>query len=379
MRRIIFISRSYLPDITGGTLVRAGSVKYLQDQGYQVTVITPNYRRKNIIKEGNTIYIPLKSNKLLLRSMEHLGIIEDYLDLWVKDAFNYLVTYVKKEDFVLATSGGELGCIKLASILKNKIGCRTVVNLHDPIAYTKVEGRKINKIFHASREAQEYKYLKEMDLIITSSEYYKDVLSKKYPEMKSKIKNNYFGYINNINYVETCTSDSLRIGYGGALGRAQQPELLLDITKEAQGVEVFMVGDSRKVRRLKRKYPKCNFVPHMANDKYVEFVQNNFDIGFVSLVGDYFASCVPSKIYEFINMSKPILAALPNGDAKEIINTNGFGIACYYKDYQGLKKAIVDLSDPIYRNEIIKNMREQKEAWPMSERIKEVDMWLREL
>ena len=78
-------------------------------------------------------------------------------------------------------------------------------------------------------------------------------------------------------------------------------------------------------------------------------------------------------------MCKPILAALPNGDAKEIINTNGFGIACYYKDYQGLKKAIVDLSDPIYRNEIVKTMKEQKEAWSMSERIKEVDVWLREL
>lgn len=379
MSKLFYITRSYFPDITGGTLVRGGSVKYLIELGYDVTVIAPNYYGTNIYQKENVIYIPVRYKKVFTKAIEYAGIFEDYLDPWIKDVFPLLFNLVTREDLVMATSGGELGCIKLASILKNKIGCRTVVNLHDPIAYSKVEGRKINKIFHASREAQEYKYLKEMDLIITSSEYYKDVLSKKYPEMKSKIKNNYFGYINNINYVETCTSDSLRIGYGGALGRAQQPELLLDITKEIQGVEVFMVGDSRKVRRLKRKYPKCNFVPHMANDKYVEFVQNNFDIGFVSLVGDYFASCVPSKIYEFINMCKPILAALPNGDAKEIINTNGFGIACYYKDYQGLKKAIVDLSDPIYRNEIIKNMKEQKEAWSMSERIKEVDVWLREL
>ena len=379
MRRIIFISRSYLPDITGGTLVRAGSVKHLQDQGYQVTVITPNYRGENIIKEGNTIYIPLKSNKLLLRSMEHLGIIEDYLDLWVKDAFNYLATYVKKEDLVLATSGGELGCIKLACMLKKHIGCKAIVNFHDPLDYSRVYGDKINKIFHVSREEQERKYLSEIDLIITSSDYYRMALMNKYPEFGLKIKNNYFGYTKEIDCVKPTVSEKLRIGYGGALGLAQSPWLLHEVAKGIPGVEVIIIGDPKRLHKLEKKYPQGSFVPHMESDKYVNFVQQKIDVGFVSLVGDYFASCVPSKIYEFINMCKPILAALPNGDAKEIINTNGFGIACYYKDYQGLKKAIVDLSDPIYRNEIIKNMREQKEAWPMSERIKEVDMWLREL
>jgi hypothetical protein len=379
MKRIIYITRSYLPNLTGGTIIRSGTVKNLEQLGYEIIVITPNYKNNNIQKNSNVIYIPIKLNKMISIPLEMIGIFEDYLDTWIKYAYKLIQPTLTNEDYVFATSGGELGCIKLAYMLKKETGCKTIANFHDPLDYSKVNDMKLNKIFHVSREKEESKYLKEMDLIITSSESYKSSLIKKYPEIKNKIKNNYFGFVADIANKEPLNNGLLRIGYGGALGKAQNPKLLIEITKEISEVEIFIIGNERKLRKLKSNHKKCKLIPHMEHSKYIDYVQKNFDIGFVSLAGDYFGACVPSKIYEYINLCIPILAALPDGDAKDMINNNGFGIACHYDDLESLKNSIRRLKNASFRKSIIANMQTQKHKWSMSERIKEVDNWIQSL
>ena len=63
----------------------------------------------------------------------------------------------------------------------------------------------------------------------------------------------------------------------------------------------------------------------MPHNEFLKFMIENIDIGFVSLANDYLGACVPSKIYEYINLGLPIIGALPNGDGLDIINKNNYG------------------------------------------------------
>ena len=46
------------------------------------------------------------------------------------------------------------------------------------------------------------------------------------------------------------------------------------------------------------------------------------DIGFFSLADEKFAYATPTKLFDYINLELPILAAIPNGESKDIIKKN---------------------------------------------------------
>ena len=85
------------------------------------------------------------------------------------------------------------------------------------------------------------------------------------------------------------------------------------------------------------------------------------------------------KIYEYINLELPMIGALPEGDGMEIVNDNGYGVACKYNDLDGLLVAIDKFTDRNYLNSIKQNLINDKELWNMRSRIKEVDFLLRGL
>ena len=387
-KKIYYLTRSYPPyQKGGGSLMRNGAIKYLQELGWKTAVVMPNYGSNTLKIEENTILIPQDYNIRVALYSERLGLNEDYLDRWTKVAFEYLKDKVNKEDIVFATSGGELGMIKLGSLLKDKIGCKFVVNFRDPLDYSLVNGLKLDKKFHLGREKQEERYLNNIDLIITSSKINQKSLQNKYPNLKAKIVNNYFGYIEKIdlNKYTKESSPKLRIAYVGNMGSLQKPEILYEVYKEIQSsnIKIYFIGDIsiNKILQEIRSLDDMNieFIDFLPHDEFLEFMSENIDVGFVSLTSDYLGACVPSKIYEYINLELPMIGALPNGDGKDIINNIGYGKACKYDDVEGLSKAIENFLDKEYLKSIKFNIIKDKDSWSMRNRIEEVDRLLREL
>jgi glycosyltransferase involved in cell wall biosynthesis len=371
-KKIWFLSRSYLPSVTGGTLIRKAQVELFNKAGFEVVVVTPNYGASIIEEAKGLVRIPM-SNKLRIPLLfERTGLNEDYLDLWVKRAFRYLDKAVDKNDIVFATSGGELGSIKLGSLLKNKKDCKFVVNLHDPINYTLVNGLKIRDIIHVTRDRVEKKYLSNSDLIITSSVFNQNSLQNKYPKMKDKIVNSYFGYINEVNLSEKTTSNKLRIIYAGQFLAVQAPEILAHAIENLENIDVYFIGNYEKYEPLYKFADKVNFLPFMEHSKFLEFTMKNIDAGFVSLSDDYFGACVPSKIYEYINLGIPILGALPDGDAKDIINNNCYGLTCSYSDVKSLRNNIVELQKNKVLNKCRTSVLKDRSQWSMESRTRAV-------
>jgi len=363
----------------GGVLIRKSQVELLQRSGFQVTVVTPNYQQKELLAEQNVIRVPLVYNFRASYFLERVGIYEDYLDKWVSAAYKYLLNKVQKSDIVFATSGGELACFKLGSLLKEKLGCKFVVNFQDPLDYGTVNGVKIDNRFHVSRDQQEKKYLRNVDLIITSSQVNEDSLKNKYPYLAGRIVNSYFGYIKKVDLIQKQTASKLRIAYGGVFGTLQSPEILAKALEGMDGVEAHFIGNYTYHKPIHRFLNKFNFMQFLPRDEFLKFMMQNIDVGFVSLTSDYLGACVPSKLYEYINLALPILGALPAGDAVDIINQNGYGVACKYNDLDSLRHAIQQLRDKETLCKFQENILEDRDSWSMEERIKEVAQWLRDL
>lgn len=384
--KIWFLTRSLYPyQKTGGGQIRLGQVSYLKKLGWNIKIIMPTYNDNSIKYIDNIIQIPYIQTQKLASFFERVGIYEDYLDKWVYDAFEYLKNKITKEDIIFTTSGGELSMIKLGSLLKDKIDCKFVVNFHDPLDYSLVHGLKLNNKFHISREKQEKKYLNNSDMIITSSKSNQNSLIYKYLQFKDKIECNYFGYIKKLDMLDANKkkSNKLKIAYAGNMGALQQPEILYKAyqrLKNKSNVEIYFIGDSKNYKPLSgiddTRVKLIDFMPH---GEFLKFMIENIDIGFVSLANDYLGACVPSKIYEYINLGLPMIAALPAGDGIEIINKNGYGIACNYNDIESIMNAIMKFTDKKYLKGIKNRVILDRNRWSMQTQIKEIDKLLRGL
>jgi glycosyltransferase involved in cell wall biosynthesis len=381
-RKLYYITRSFAPfQKGGGPLMRKSAVSSLKALGWDVVVVMPNYHDSALRVDDKIIQIPFFHIQKLASLLEKIGIFEDYLDIWVNKAYQYLRSSIKQDDILFATSGGDLATIKLASLLQKEIGCRFVINFRDPIVYTLVNGLKVDKKPHVSREKAEQKYISNADLIITSSNSFKEALSKKYPLLKEKIVNNYFGYIEAVTLMKKRKSDKLRIAYSGSMRSVQKPELLYEAFKKLgkeNDIELYFIGDASGYAPVKN-LQGVKLIPFMEHETFLTFMQEHIDVGFVSLASDYLGVCVPSKIYEYINLSLPILGALPHGDGMDIINNLGYGKAVYFSDVTALSNALESFLDPQFLATTQKRIEQERDKWCMDERIKEVDMLLRRL
>jgi len=381
--KIYYLTRSYSPyQKGGGPLMRTSAVAHLQELKWDISVVMPNYNSKELIIENNIIQIPFKGTHIqkLTTLLERVGVYEDYLDKWIIDAYDYLKKSITRDDIIFSTSGGELGMIKLGSLLKEESGCKFIVNFRDPLNYGEMNGLKKDKKFHVSREKALQKYIYNADLILTSSQFYEKILKLKFPYLKNNIINNYFGYIKPINtnkYIKK-TSNKLRIAYSGSMISAvQKPETLYSIFKKVNfkiDIEIYFIGDYHINQTLTKINSKnIKFIDFMPHEEFLKFMYENIDVGFLSLANNYYGACIPSKFYEYINLELPILAALPNGDASDLINANGYGYSCHYNDIDSLANALVQLNEKKQRKQFSSNIIKDKNKWAMETRIKEVN------
>jgi hypothetical protein len=385
--KIFLLTRSYPPfQLTGGAIARRAQVKYLERNGYEVIVVTPNYGNKSVLHSNNIIQTPYVHNDSILSKMERVGIIEDTLSKWASTTFRYLEKIVKQADIVIATSGGELGTYKLATMLKRKIGCGIVFSSHDPIMGSRLDGYRVGFKWHYDRLKYERRYYSAADIIITSSKTHMEALKDKYPELKSKVHNLYFGFVGELSPHEVIEDrEYINICYGGAFTPLQRPELLIDIVERAElenHVRIFFIGNYKKYNALKtmpKSKTNITYIEHMEIKKYRAFLQNMIDIGFVSLTEEWLKHCVPSKIFEYIELGLPIYGALPHGDAATIINTNKVGTACHYSDLDGCAKGLKMMvaNGPFF--EKYRTSKINRSKWSMDETYKEILPLLSEL
>ncbi len=372
--KMFYLSATYLLTKTGGGLVRNSQVKYFRDNGINVTVVTINHGSKKTEILDDIIKIPNIYSLKYSIILERLGIFEDYLDLWIKKAYKILIKIITTEDIVFSASGGDFGMLKLGALLKKKLNCKFIIKLHDPLAYTLVNGLKLNSTFHVSREKSEKRFLEASDLIITTSGLLRDSLQQKYQHFKNRIINNYSGYIGDfkLKLNSKKKNDKIRFLYCGNFGKLQSPEIFGEIFQGVSGIECYFIGNYKSNKGMMNYSDNKRFVfkEFMPHKEFEAFCLENIDIGLVSLRSEYLAVCVPSKIYEYISLGLPVMGLLPAGDALDIINNKKYGLAFHYNDIKGFKAGIEKMKIKKNLESFRKNVIKDREKWGMRKLIK---------
>lgn len=356
MKTIYYITRTIPGGGSGGSLIRFGTVKYLREAGYKVVVVALSNRN---LENEDQIYIKGCTSRFFTRvnlALYNVGFLDDYLEFWAHAVFTKLKNRVSKKDIVLAVSGGELGPLIAASKLKKKIGCRIVFNLHDPIDFTTIDGEYsfTSNIKMRARDKEEANVFHNADAIVTSSQYYAEALKRKYPDLTHKLSCHHFGYIEKNTIIRGNAKENGRVNvvYGGNMGPLQGPEILIKLANYFPDVNFTFVGDFS----YKGEKPSNVLIKQkMAYKDYILYLATFADIGFFSLVGNVSRLCIPSKLYEYINVGIPILAAI-GGDSRNIVNDNGFGYATDYSVEQlvvALKTLLQGNNLEISRNAIL--------------------------
>lgn len=369
MRKLYFITRSFSPQNTGGVHARLKQVDFLRKQGFKVVVVTVGRGNSTEVVNGHAISVLRFPSSALPRAsmaLERIGLMYDYLKCWEEKAFSFLQYIVTSEDIIFATTGGEAACLHLGVKLKNLSSAKLILSFHDPIAYTFVNGLRINNKFHVSRELLEREYIMSADAIITSSENFKNNLIRKYPAAKERIINAYFGFSTTHRRIKKKTTN-LTIAYAGNFGNLQSPEMLLDAvqiltTQEQQQVRIVYIGDYKQNSQLRKKMKNLNvlLLPKMPQAKCNEYLMQNVDIGLVSLRGDYLSACCPSKLFDYLSLGIPVIGALPDGDCHDIINQYNFGLSYYWSDINSIADGIRSLINKpalldVFSSNILKN------------------------
>ena len=356
--------------------MREAAVLILKRKGFKIKVIAPNYYTSKVIDNENYLITPFSENKISL-VLQHIGIYNDYLDKWVDVSFNYLKDKITKDDILFCSSGDDFGTIILGYKLKIEVGCKFIVNHRDPLYKSKIYNQKLStkkyNIPHVSREKLEKKVLKSADLIITSSSKYKTALEFKYPKLKNIINNN-FGFIKDFKETAQKTKkEKFEIIYGGNMGSSQSPEILALAVIDLPNVKATFIGDYKKNKKLYALKDHINLLDTMSHGKYLEYLNENADAGFLSLTNDLSEYCVPSKLYEYINLELPILGYI-KGQAKEIIIENKFGYVG--NSIEDLKQKIIKLSNRENYNSISSNIKKNKHNWSMDKKLDEILKYL---
>jgi hypothetical protein len=375
---IYYITRSY-PEITpfngGGSLMRKAAVEKLRVLGYKVIVVVPNYNDKKIIITDSYISIPYNANQKFALILEHLGIIDDYLNNWVQNSFKILKKIIKKGDILFSSSGDDLGTVILGYKLKKYLNSKFIINFRDPIYKSKIYGKRLKiKKFdkpHFGRENLEKKLLHSADLIITSSSQYMSSLLFKFPSLEGKLINNNYGYIDEIKSIQNNfnKNEYFEIIYGGNMGSSQSPQLLAYALKNLKNIKATFIGNYKENKELMALRGEINLVDKMSYENYLKYVSKNANAAFISLTNGLSQYCVPSKLYDYINLELPILGHI-QGQAKEIIVNEKFGLIS--SNINELKSNILNITKPKVYNEFKKNICLKKHLWSMDNRLKEI-------
>lgn len=366
-RKIYYITRTWT--INGNTCgnLRKVYADFLEDLGV-VTIVCPNYGSSKIVIEKNLVSMPYHVGKYGRRWdiwMEKLRLKEDYLDRWVKSTFDYLKNIVTEDDLLFATTGGELACIKLAALLKQRANCKMIINFRDPVQGSHLNGEKTFGYRGVSRDGIAKRYSNMADAMIASSEGHKDILKEQFSDKKENIFSHYVGYIEQVDLKEKHKKGNLiRIVYSGAMSLEQEAEILYEALRGCENVKITYICENSEELKRKISADNVDCIGLMPHDQYLQYMLKNADVGFVSLSSNYaMADAFPSKIPEYMNLGIPLLASLPEGGAREFINMHGYGIACEAGNIGQIKHAALSMQDEKVYDNFVYNIQKDRDDW----------------
>ncbi len=381
---ILFVTDNYPPESNAPATRTYEHVREWVKKGHKVTVITcaPNfpegkvfegYKNKWITKQKiEGIYI-WRVKTYISANEGFLKRIVDFISFMFSSLFFGLFT--RRVDVVIGTSPQFFTVISAWALAKFKC-IPFVFELRDiwPASITAVEAMKRSWIIKILEKLELFLY-HQADLIISVTHSFKqDLQNRSVSDEKIKVVLNGvdLSKYKPLNDKDRKLSEKYGLqgkfvaGYIGTHGLAHTLDIFIEAAeflKREDDIRIVFVGGGADRERLEnlvenRGLENVVMMP-MQPKKNMREVWSLCDISLVSLKDTpLFSRVIPSKIFESMAMSLPIIISVPEGESTDLIRTQKAGLVIPPKNSNRLYKEILKIKNDknLYR-ELAENSR----------------------
>ncbi len=361
--KILIYSQYFHPE-TNAPANRLNDMARYLSEGNTVSVLTgfPNhplgkmmgdYKMKWLMKEkiqGIDVYrsfliIPKKTNSKIYRYL-------NYFSFAFSSFFNLF--RIEKPDLMIATSP-PISVLILGYIYAKARNIPLIIDLRDlwPEAAVSLKVVKKGLLTNCLEwlVTKAYKYSKN---IIINTEAFRDVLVEKYMILNSKITYipNGFDVEGNMEFKKEFVDEGeFKIFYSGLFGWAQNVDLIVETARVFKDrgslVKFVLIGDGPLKSALKDKISKY----HLNNLEIFDYQKkeslfnliSGCNLGLITYeLNDTFRKNIPSKIFDYMFLEKPVLINL-EGEASKMVEAGNFGFCYETNDPVGLCNRIEEI------------------------------------
>ncbi len=335
--KILILSFYFDPDLSAGSFRTTSLVNALLDQlpsQAHIHVITslPNrYNSFNSQALEFEIHPQLTINRIALPT--HNSGMFDQSKAFLEYAKGVLrLSREKNYDLIFATSSRLMTAV-LGAYISKRIKCKLYLDIRDIFVDT-IKDVLPKKIVYAIKplfSTLEYWSVRQAFKINLVSEGFLPYFRKRYPKKEFALLTNGIDkeFIDNQpRFASSCKSGILRVVYAGNMGEGQGLHTILpDLARRFAGrLQFNLIGDGGRKQQLvvalaSAGITNVQILPPVKREELIDIYQSA-DILFLHL-NDYdaFRKVLPSKIFEYAALGKPIWAGVA-GYAAEFIKKN---------------------------------------------------------
>ncbi len=361
MKKILLVAYFFPPFRPTESIMTFNFVKYLHEFNWSAIVlcakktigdpvgdqisreILENISVHRIRSIGNVLFYIFKKLMILSETFNRIG--------WVPFAITEGRNILKNKDInVIISRSTSVSSHLVALKLKKLYGLPWVACFSDPWTqnpYCPAPNIVIRKI----DEYLERKVMLSADKIVVTTEQTKTLFLKKY-NIKEKIEvvpNSFDPQDYQKKGGDTKEGKFVITHAGSFYGlRSPNPFLkalrLLDDEMGISGkIQVNLIGSGSKVEDLVLKYNLSNVVRVsgvISREDVFNYFKNSDVLLLIEAPSVGESVFLPSKLVEYINMSKPILAIVPAGASAEVVRETKTGLVVPLENIEGIKDAI---------------------------------------
>ena len=366
--RILFLSDNFPPETNAPASRTYEHAKAWVEAGAEVTVITtaPNFPRGKVYEGYRNAWHSVENidGIRVVRVKTYIaanaGVAKrmvDYLSFAM--AAPIAALFERRPDIVIATSP-QFFCA-LGGWITSLLRWRPFVfELRDlwPESIVAVGAMRRGKVINTMEKLELFLYRRAQLIVSVTHAFKQDLVRRGIPKDKIEVVTNgampgtFSRTGNGGNFrAEAGLNGRTIFGYIGTHGMAHSLETVLDAAdklSDREDIGFLFVGDGAEADRVRARaedMPNVTAMRPQPRSRMPE-VWSACDVAVVILRDrETFKTVIPSKIFEAMAMGLPILIALPEGEATDIVTAHDVGLTCPPENATALAETIARLAD----------------------------------
>jgi glycosyltransferase involved in cell wall biosynthesis len=365
MKNILFFSHYFPPEVNApANRTYEHAMRWVKN-GIKVTIITnqphhphgrlfPGYKNSWLSRENingiNVVRVKtyLTPNKgKIRRSINYFFYM--LMSIWVS-------WKIKKVDVVLATSP-QFFC-GIAGVLVSRFKSKPfVLEVRDlwPDSITAVGAIKTRITLKLLIKLERWMYFSASKIVTVTDAFKNHIIDYGYSPARIKTISNGIDF-QRMNVVQPGDNPFIKdnrfiLSYLGTFGLAHKLEIVIEaaeLLKDYQVIHFLLIGDGADREHLEslkvaRAANNLTILPLQPKENIAYYLDLS-DVGLIMLKKNrLFKTVIPSKMFEYMAFHKPLIVAVPEGEATAIVQAYNCGIKVSPENPQLLKNAILRL------------------------------------